>query len=67
MIQALDIVQIIVAQVIGTFFAAIGVYAAIRADLAQVNARLKLAEEGITRLVTRFDDLIDRRANGNAK
>lgn len=64
MIQTVDIAQIIVAQIIGTFFAAIGVYAAIRADLAQVNARLKLAEEGITRVSTRLDDLVDRRRNG---
>lgn len=55
-----DIAQIIVVQLVGTGFAAVGVYAAIRADLAQLNARLKRAEEDASRAHDRIDSLIAR-------
>lgn len=55
-----DVFQIIVVQLVGTGFAAIGVYAAIRADLAQLNARVKRAEEDATRAHDRIDSVIAR-------
>ena len=55
-----DIAQIIIVQIVGTGFAAIGVYAAIRADLAQLNARVKHAEDSAHRANDRIDDLIRR-------
>jgi outer membrane murein-binding lipoprotein Lpp len=55
-----DVAQIIVVQLVGTAFAAVGVYAAIRADLAQLNARVQHAEDSAERANERIDSLIDR-------
>lgn len=55
-----NIVQIVIVQLVGTAFAAIGVYAAIRADLAQLNARVKLAEDTGARAHERIDSIITR-------
>lgn len=52
------ILEIIVVQIVGTGFAAVGVYAAIRADLAQLNARLKNAEDNAKRAHDRIDSLM---------
>lgn len=54
------ILEIIVVQIVGTGFAAVGVYAAIRADLAQLNARLKNAEDNAKRAHDRIDSLMTK-------
>lgn len=55
-----DVAQIVLVQLVGTAFAAIGVYAAIRADLAQLNARVKHAEDTAARAHERIDSIITR-------
>lgn len=55
-----NILQIVIVQLVGTAFAAIGVYAAIRADLAQLNARVKHAEDIANRAHDRIDSVIAR-------
>lgn len=55
-----DIAQIVLVQLVGTGFAAVGVYAAIRADLAQLNARVQHAKDAAERANERIDSLIDR-------
>jgi hypothetical protein len=54
------IIEVIIVQIVGTGFAAVGVYAAIRADLAQLNARLTRAEDDAKRANDRIDSMITR-------
>jgi len=56
-----QIAYIIISQIIGTLFAAAAVYAAMRADLSQLNARVRLAEEAAARAHTRIDSIVDRK------
>ncbi len=55
-----SIIEILLAQLIGTVFAAVGIYTAIRADLAQLNARLKIAEDLATRANSRIDTMLQK-------
>lgn len=55
-----DVAQIVLVQIVGTAFTGIGVYAAIMANLAQLNARVKHVEDNSNRAHERIDSVITR-------
>jgi hypothetical protein len=55
-----DVVQIVLVQIVGTAFTGIGVYAAIMANLAQLNARVKHTEDNTNRAHDRIDLIISK-------
>jgi hypothetical protein len=53
-----EIISLLIGQVIAGAFGGLGVYAAIRADLAQLNARVKFAEDHANKAHERIDNLM---------
>lgn len=59
--------QSFLTQVIGTLIAGAGVYAAIRADLSQINARLRILEEALKAKSDRIDRLVELLISNNKR